>query len=807
MKKYLITLISLFFIYYAEAGILKGKITDAKGQALPFANIVIQGTSIGTNSNTEGFYRFELEAGNYTIVFQYIGYQKVIKQVSIQEEEQTLNIVLKPETFSLEEVEVNAGDEDPAYAIIRNAQKKRKYYLQDEYKSYECKVYTKIFKKGNQDGGNISLFGTRNEIEEGIFYLSEAISSLKFEQTDKYKEKVIASLVSGDSAGYTYNRAGWLNFYKNKCLQINNSQIASPIASDAMQYYEYQFEGASYEGEVLVNKIKIKPKNSAVLAFEGHIYIIEDSWRLHSVDVYMKNVLTFKQIEVKQIYTPLEKEKVWLPFSLNFYFTLNENRAFGYYHSITSDYKVEVENDFDGEILSFEENSNQKDSIFWKKNRPIPLTPEEIADYRSKTKIQRIENTEVYQDSVLTKENKTNVMKILFQGYEFENKFKKKKIRFPSLLEIVNYNTVEGLVIDIPIRYEKEFSNAKKLIAQTNLRYGFSNQEPQARLNIAYRHNPKNFATWQIEGGRYIEQLSRFESISPWWNTYYSLTNEENFMKIYEKAYLKLGYEIEPLNGLRFFLGGEYANRNSMENTTDYTWDNQENREFSPNTPFNQEVTEITEGTLPIELNQNQALFLDVGLRLSFKQKYISRPDRKEILPSKLPALTFKYRKGFNDVDFDFISARVNDVWVLGNLGVSKIEVEGGMFLNSERMTFADFHHFAGSQIELRKPDSFGDFQLLEYYRFSTQKEYIAGHFEHNFRGFMMDKIPLLKYLRTQTILSFNYLNTETLGNYTEFGVGLGNILNVFRLDWYNSWQDGEHVRQGFRFGVNINIR
>lgn len=805
MKKYLILTISLFCIYQLQAGILKGRITDETGNALPFANIVIQGTSIGTNSNTDGYYQLELANGNHTIVFQYIGYKKVIKQVTIQGGEETLNITLKPETFSLGEIEVNAGDEDPAYAIIRKAQDKRKFYLKEEYKNYECKVYTKIFKQGTQEGGKIQLFGTENEITKGIFYLSEAISELQFEQTNKYKEKIVASLISGDTAGYTYNRAGWLNFYRNQCLEVNRVPIASPIANNAMQYYKYKLEGASYEGDILVNKIKIEPKSSAVFALEGYIYVMEDSWRIHSVDVVLKDMLSFEKIEIKQIYTALAKEKIWMPFSLNFYFTLTENKAFGYYHSITSDYKINTTQITDkSEVLSFDENSNQKDNIFWDKNRPIPLTPEEIKDYQSKNKILKIEKTEVYQDSVLKKENKTNAWKVIFEGYEYENKFKKKKIRFPNILEIVNFNTVEGLVIDAPIVYTKELSKGRRFIGQSNLRYGFSNTRPQGRLVLNYLHNPKNFASWQLEGGRYIEQLSRFESITPWWNTYYTLLNEENFMKIYEKSYVKLNYEIEPLNGIRLFASAEYANRNAMENTTDYTWTNVENREFNSNAPFNQEIAENIGDNLPIALEDNEGIFIDAGLRISFKQKYINRPEKKQILPSKLPSLTFRYRKGLQDVDFDFVSARVNDVWVLGNLGVSKIEMEGGMFLNDEQMTFVDFHHFAGNQTELRKNASFGDFQLLEYYRFSTQKEYFRGHFEHNFRGFIVNKLPLLKHLKTQTILNFNYLNTESLGNYMEFGVGFGNILNVFRLDWYNSWQDGEHIRQGFRFGLNF---
>ncbi|MCB0640468.1 MAG: carboxypeptidase-like regulatory domain-containing protein, partial [Phaeodactylibacter sp.] len=55
-----------------------GTVTDVYGEALPFANIYLKGTSTGTAANIEGVYELQLEPGSYEIVFQYIGYETKI---------------------------------------------------------------------------------------------------------------------------------------------------------------------------------------------------------------------------------------------------------------------------------------------------------------------------------------------------------------------------------------------------------------------------------------------------------------------------------------------------------------------------------------------------------------------------------------------------------------------------------------------------------------------------------------------------------------------------------------------------------
>ena len=73
--------------------------------------------------------------------------------------------------------------------------------------------------------------------------------------------------------------------------------------------------------------------------------------------------------------------------------------------------------------------------------------------------------------------------------------------------------------------------------------------------------------------------------ISPLVNTLYTLLAKDNFMKLFEKYYGKIDFQTELINGLVFFAGSEYSDRNPLLNTTDFSFV-KPNKEFSSNDPL-----------------------------------------------------------------------------------------------------------------------------------------------------------------------------------------------------------------------------
>lgn len=819
MRKHIFFLFLLFIpaLLFAQTE-LQGKLTDTKGVGLPFATVAVVGTSKGTSTNLQGFFSLSLSQGKYVVEFRCIGYKS--KKVNIEigtEPTQKLNVSIAEDVFSLREVVVKADAEDPAYGIIREAQKKRQFYLEQEFESYRCKVYSKLFMKGEENNlNNLSFFGTQVQIREGVFYLSEALSEVSFQQKDKQKEKIISSLTSGDTSTYSKNYGVWLNFYRNRSIRLNTTSFASPIAADAMTYYDYKLEGVSEENGLEINKIKLIPKYSNAPAFDGYIYIIENTWRVHSIDASLSEAAAAPfSMNIRQIYTPItaDSKGVWLPLNMTLSFQLRSSKAQGFYQIVTSDYELNptfAEGSIGLQTLEIMPDSHRKDSLYWKVARPVPLTEEEQKDYLAKRILITRLSEKPVQDSIIKKQNPFNAAKAILIGYSRKNQFKNTEIIYPALLTCVNFNSVEGLVIDLPFTYKKKWASGQTLQLKPSVRYGFINQRPQAKMSLLWKHNPHKLAYLEIEGGRYISQWSGFDQIEPFVNTFTSLGGKSNLMKIYEKSFVALRYERELTNGFYASVRGEYARRTPWENNTNYSWSRKNDTiPYTRNIPQNLLTGsgEMHEASTDINayFQPNNVLRFDVQLTFVPAQTYELTPEGKQARGSNFPTLTAIYSKGMADADFDLLRLRINDTWRFGRFGMSRFTVESGIFLNNNKVFFPDFQHFAGNQIGLLQstlPDR--NFQLLNYYLYSTNDRYLQAHLQHRFGGWLTDYIPLFKLAQTELILSANYLHTPLLGNYTEVGVGLGRLLRVLRLDWWNSFSDLHGRQSGFTLGAGF---
>ena len=123
---YLLLGLALCWSLALQASTLSGTVTATDGQALPFATLHLQGTSIGTTTNLDGQYTLTLEPGTYNLVFQYVGYQSAVRTITMTATDQTLDVQLPPIAQQLPELTVTAK-EDPAYRIIRKAIQKRSF--------------------------------------------------------------------------------------------------------------------------------------------------------------------------------------------------------------------------------------------------------------------------------------------------------------------------------------------------------------------------------------------------------------------------------------------------------------------------------------------------------------------------------------------------------------------------------------------------------------------------------------------------------------------------------------------------------
>lgn len=796
--KYILLCISLLVIVQWGAAQVNGIITDTQGEPLPFATVTVKGTSIGTTSNVNGKYQLDLKPGEYELVFQFIGYRQQTEKIRVNNTLVTLNVKLQEQAVDLGEVVVRANAEDPAYAVIRKAIEKRKYY-RDLVEAYSCDVYL----KGNikfldapekfmgRELGNLG--GMLDSNRQGIVYLSESQSKLYFQQPDQYREEMISSKVSGNDNGFGFNSAADMDFNLYENTANYSRQIVSPIATNALSYYRYRMIGTYLDEDGrTINKIEILPRREEDPVYRGTIYIVNDLWNVQSAELLLLkssiNQPALDSLYIRQVYVPVKEPDTWRIFSqtITFRAGIFGFKLGGTFTGIYSNYNLTPNYDknfFGNEVFKVYEGANKKPQEFWDTIRPIPLTVEESVDYVKKDSLQEIRRSKPYLDSIDAKNNKFTIGDLFF-GYSYNNSYKRQYLNINSPATTIQFNPVQGWNADINLtyRHDKDEDATRYWQARGALSYGFSDRRVRGTIGLTTLLDQKTRTFLILSGGIDAVQFNANNPISKTTNSLYSLLSKDNYMKIYDKSFGRFNFQRELANGV-FFTGGiEYARRSPLVNTTDFSWNKDEEEQYQSNNPLD-----------PLNdapaFSTNEALTFTANLRLRYQQKYITYPNRKVISGSDLPDLWLQYRKGINglgsDVNYDIISARlVEDYISLGVIGHFNFNIEAGTFLNTNSIQFMDFRHFNGNQTFLGNPDAYNStFLLLPYYTYSTASDYINVHFQHHFDGWIFNKIPLIRKLGFTEVFKAAFLYTPEQKEYVELGFGIDNIgFGVFRL-------------------------
>ena len=465
MKK--ITFLLFLFVSTTFFAQVKGKITDVNKNPLPFVGVFLNKTITGTTSNDNGDYVLSLKKkGKYIIVFQFLGFKTVKKEVNITSFPFELNVILEEESVQLSGISISTKD-NPANEIIRNVIANKDKNT-DKFAQYTASFYSRgLYRIKDAPekflGQTMGDFGGGlDSTRSGIIYLSETVSDIKFQKKPKkFKENIIASKVSGRDNGISFNRAedANINFYDNS-VEFGND-LVSPISSNAFSYYKFKLEGTFYdENKKLINKIKLIPKRKNGRVFNGSLYIVEDDWALYGADVSVTgaqvNIPVVDVLKLKQNYSYSEENDAWVLVNQSIDFKVN---AFGFkfdgrFSAAFSNYNFTpkfTEATFTNEVLTFAKQATEKDSSYWSSLRPVPLTKEEVNDYVVKDSIKVVRKSKKYLDSVNKKQNKLSLLSPI-TGYTYRNSYEKWSLSYNGLLSDLGFNTVQGLnAVDVRV--------------------------------------------------------------------------------------------------------------------------------------------------------------------------------------------------------------------------------------------------------------------------------------------------------------------------------------------------------------------
>lgn len=820
MRTWLLLLFIMILQIPCYAAKLKGRVTDEKGEPLPFASVYIKGTTKGSTSNLDGYYSYEIPQGVYTIICQYIGFQKQEVELNVPEEQVTKNFTLVSRGKELKQVVIKKG-EDPAYRIIRKTIKKRSDYnkLIDAYKA---NAYIKGSFKLNEISSSqmlMSLMGvskkdtvSQKEMEDskGILMLTESYNEIAYKRPDKLKITVKSSRVSGNRNAYGFSQPLFVNMYDNNVTisdQLSPRGFISPIAETAMLNYKYELLDTYQEDGKTISIIKVIPRRKFEPLFAGKIEVIENEWRLHSVDLIAdKNhqLEILDTVQIKQLFVPVNDILMVKDQSFKMKFKLMGFGLSGNFVNVFTDYvfDYDTKKTFNKYIQVFEDSALKHDRAYWDRLRPVPLDSEEVADYIKKDSIEVAEKSK--KDTIIPSKNR--LKSILLNGIVKKLKHDQSISTSPVLgLNQINWNTVEGFNYQYGVRYNKKLAKEKNLKASLKMRYGVSNRQFNSKLTVNYQSGRTNLSNVRISGGRYVFQYNQSEPVNPLINSFYTLFYGENYLKLFQGWFGDLKFTRKYINGLTYSVQVSYQDRMPLRNSTLYSFRNSAHTSFTENYPV-----ELLQQIEP----RHQALIASISMSYQPGRKFIKYPDRLVATHSDYPTFSGEYSKGLNilgsDVDYDRWKLSMDDEMRLNLWGTFMYRATIGGFIRNNYSYSPDYTHFNGNRIILASP-YLNSFQLSPYYANSnTNSFYTTINAEHHFYGLLTNKIPLFRRLKWYLVASSNAYYVNRDNNYIEVSAGLENIgykmLRFIRVDGVVGYTNGINPVYGIRIGLNSSI-
>lgn len=821
--KTLLLFIVYFSIFEISAQVV-GVVANEENEVLAFASVYLDGTTKGTMANSEGMFELVLEPGEYRLVFQYTGYIKHYENIHYKGGRLELKVFLKESKYNLNEIVFSASREDPAYEIIRKAIAKRKL-IEGNIKNYSCNAYTKGLMKIlnapqkilGRDIGNLN--GQLDTNRQGIVYLSESISKLKFFKPDILQEVMISSKVSGNDNGFSFNRATALNFNLYQNTIPFGREIISPISDYALSHYHYRLEGSNMDTDGRqIHKIKLIPiiKNDPV--WSGYIYIEDQKFIISEFDAFIKGSQVkqeiFDTLFLRQTHFLTEKEHQQKVQSQ--YFGFNAGilgfKMEGKFTIVYSEYQFDgIEDTKDKrELLEILPGANIKTIEYWDKERPVPLTKEEIFDYVRKDSIKLIKESKPYLDSMDRIANRLSLSNILL-GYSYRNSYDRMYFNTNGIFQFLSFNPVQGGLLDFKIKhsfYVKKMDWNKSLNSDFSVNYGFSEKKLRVQLGVNYRMDALNNRITYFKFGQTVNEYSPFGLVDRLSNSMTSLFLKVNRIKMYDEKYFLAGWAQDIGYDFRFKLNLKLSERHVLDNHTNFSFRFEEK-------PFESNKSAGIQDSI-LTITKPQLIQFSIGLRYQPGTKVWKTPTDLQKLGSKWPVFNLNLHSNY---------------YVLGKTWVPRIDlsvryeaglVRWGNFIvssyfslipkNSEPDIPERIYANGNPFIIYTQTADPNFFRGLQIYQIIEKNRLFSMHLEHDFQGLFLDRIPWVNKLGLVEVFKASLLSTSDYRLYKEISFGLGNIgykaFRLFRIDWVKSYYSGAASPSYIRIGMDnfINV-
>ena len=831
--------------FTSASGIVKDSIT---GEPLPFVSVYFDGSTIGAMTDDNGTFTLQNNQGYTKLAAASLGYDTKFIDLKPGKKNDNLEVLLKPTAFEISEVVVKPKREkytrkdNPAVELIKKVIAHKNDNRIEAKPEYQTEVYEKLSLSLDNFNPNLDknkflkkFKFIKNYLDTSEFNgkpiltvsVRENLSDFYYRKSPKAEKTIVrAKRMQGidktldDGGGITSNLEEIfksINIFDIN-IPILLNRFVSPLSSTlATTYYHYYIMDTLDVGGDKCVDLAFVPANSESYGFTGRLYItLDGNYAVKKVLLNTPANINLNWVDKLRI----EQEFKQMPDStwvldqentfVNFYVVKGTQQLYAHQLRNYDNYNFNVQNADSvfgllGALHVLPEATAQPDT-FWTHNRPIPLKEKEDA---LKDLLGQLRKVPAFNAIIKTAE-------ILITGYiPTANDKKVTKFDFGPMNTTFSANHLEGFRMRVGGMTTANLN--PYWFASGYLAYGTNDRKIKYNLKLTHSFTKKEYH----EGENPVNNLSfiqEYDVYTPGQD--FLFTSKDNIFvawkvgePVTKMQYIRksvLQYEKEWLNGLTW-----------------KSWIMNQNNEAAGTLQY---IKRDESGNL---YHIKDFTTSEIGTQLRFapgERAYNGRSGKESVfnLSKDAPVFKLSHQLGIKGVlggDYNYNHTEISAekrIW-LSSFGHIDAQVKAGKVW--DKVPFPLLILPNTNQSVTIQPEAFHMMNALEF----VTDQYVSFNATYYLKGWILNRIPGIKWLRLREVLSFNMIyggltdknnptltpglfllpdGTQPLGStpYMECSVGLENIFKILRIDYYRrlTYLDHPDIKKG---GIRIALR
>ncbi|WP_210464981.1 DUF5686 family protein [Rufibacter roseolus] len=806
---------------HAQTSPLVGKVIDAESKKpLDYVTVHLQSAKVPVFTDEAGQYIIRKFTLTDTITFTLLGYLPVVK--SAKELMNNGDIALERHSISIQEIVVRPK-ENPAYKIVRAAARNKHLYLPENQDAIQFGTYTLMKgsilereatdkKKGFSKRyapflDSLTLSDAPSRTASLPIFQSETVKETFFSRNPKKSKEILkASKVAGVGIEKESQIAQLLNaqaehFSLNQnWMRMFDKDFVSPISNQWAPYYDYDLEDSIETATGKVYRIKILPKRSQDLTFEGTMWITDGTFSLRRIELRLNKDVALNFVKNLQIVQAWDEEKPSL-------LPLSSKRKFQITGLPGTDVRLFVETittytdlvlgqpkpeEFFDMTHQISDSALKHKDDYWQEMRPQAFSPEEQKRLESIAQINKLPQIQ----------SAVKIIRVAVEGHMPLND----KFEWGPVFGTYVYNKVEGHRVQFGGRTTQEFH--PNWILNGYVGYGTKDESFKSLFNIRYIANRQRWTEWGVSYLNDVGPASMDLNNSQLNSLFFSAFRWGKMNFPYQQERMQMWAEREWLPGFRQRVTFRHTTYRPAFDTKPLSGKN----DVSKYDGFS--TTDVT-----------------LSLRYASVKKVLIRHYEKiPIANSTAPIVGLDLSAGLSglmnsDLTYQEVSLSVEQRVRAGIFGYGRYYLRAGKTFTKVPLPLL--------QVPIGNETPFfilQGYNLMPFFSFATD-EYVSLRYDHHFEGAfsLTNRLPLLKKTKlllvaggtvlygrltdknkpTEDAAATDRVNFRSLGKdpYAEVNVGFKNIFQLLRVDLVHrlTYKELDSPLWGVRLSVSVN--